>query len=793
MIVVYLKEDKRQYEAERAQINRQMAQEYYDPPSPPPPPPKPKLDLSGEVNALYDYLLPPQKITDDVKNIKNRIQVMVNQVWPGCGYQVVLFGSSVNSLSTRDSDVDLCITVPQEDYERDLYRFRNRLSKQSKSIYNMFYLAARLRDMGMHKVEAVAHAQVPICKFVDPQTGYSCDINTNNVLGIENSEMIKEYCSLDTRIRPLIFAVKYFVKQKNINHPRGGTLSSYAYVLMILHFLMNAPGTPVIPSLQETPRNCKWNNCNFHFDRTVALLQNNQIMKWNPCYHDCLYIDNMITKKFEPEYRNTGSRWEGYNKDAVGELLRSFFRFYSDENNFCFSIISAGGEIQQYQNMQSTNCPFIIQDPFIRTKNVARSCTEAGARVVLLEFERAAKMLSDGIHTFEDVCTLPSNISRPLDQHSLDFQIQQKKTVKTQKNRNSNGRQVETLRQEETSISVSTNDLVHLGMSPSDSDDDHWSPDDDHWWPPKFLSVSQPKATPSTNNVVQNAIPVVHQSSPLVVIENKPKTDDLPAYIGLTRFVNDDEQREIDSLKKREPAPSSSGSSSSATKRNPADMEPILNLVKTLMELKPSVGENTPVDTYASKPCTDMSKLLESSVAKDVSAQDICYLIGQLNFLGDTLAEKLTKSTRPTSSNPPTATTSQQRQSSSSNDESEDIRELQNMFTGMSMSQNAQEVVEEEEEEDSILIFPPTRKYGVEEIVTIQYFVKNPPDDYIEEYEFYSLLRWYGEVMEVLKDDSVTSVWIVTMEIRYGNIKLLPAEIDIGHVKSRAYAMITSK
>lgn len=54
LIVVYLKEDKRQYEAERAQINRQMAQEYYDPPSPPAPPPKPKLDLSGEVNALYD-------------------------------------------------------------------------------------------------------------------------------------------------------------------------------------------------------------------------------------------------------------------------------------------------------------------------------------------------------------------------------------------------------------------------------------------------------------------------------------------------------------------------------------------------------------------------------------------------------------------------------------------------------------------------------------------------------------------------------------------------------------------
>ncbi|CAO3624419.1 unnamed protein product [Mucor hiemalis] len=151
---------------------------------------------------------------DDVKNVKNRVQVMLNQVWPGRNYQVVLFGSSANSLALRDADVDLCILVPQESYEQDLMRYRSRLAKQPKSIYNMFFLAARLREMGMTQVEAIAGAQVPICKFVDPQTGYHCDINTNNVLGIENSDLIQEYCSLDTRIRPLIFAIKYFVKQK---------------------------------------------------------------------------------------------------------------------------------------------------------------------------------------------------------------------------------------------------------------------------------------------------------------------------------------------------------------------------------------------------------------------------------------------------------------------------------------------------------------------------------------------------------------------------------------------------
>lgn len=82
----------------------------------------------------------------------------------------------------------------------------------------MFFLASRLKEMGMEKVEAIGSAQVPICKFVDPQTGYQCDINTHNILGIENTRMIKKYCSLDSRIRPLMFAIKYFVKQKNLNN-----------------------------------------------------------------------------------------------------------------------------------------------------------------------------------------------------------------------------------------------------------------------------------------------------------------------------------------------------------------------------------------------------------------------------------------------------------------------------------------------------------------------------------------------------------------------------------------------
>jgi DNA polymerase sigma len=118
----------------------------------------------------------------------------------------------------HNADVDFCIVVPEAKHEEDLRHYRNRLSKQPRSIYNMFFLAARLREMGMRNVEAIGHASVPICKFIDSHTGLECDINTHNILGIENTKMIQTYCEMDARIRPLVFAVKQFVKQKKINN-----------------------------------------------------------------------------------------------------------------------------------------------------------------------------------------------------------------------------------------------------------------------------------------------------------------------------------------------------------------------------------------------------------------------------------------------------------------------------------------------------------------------------------------------------------------------------------------------
>jgi len=81
----------------------------------------------------------------------------------------------------------------------------------------MHCLAAELRSIGMVNVEAIPGASVPICKFSDPETGLQCDVNASSSLGVENSQLINDYRKLDTRVGPFLYALKYFVKKRNIN------------------------------------------------------------------------------------------------------------------------------------------------------------------------------------------------------------------------------------------------------------------------------------------------------------------------------------------------------------------------------------------------------------------------------------------------------------------------------------------------------------------------------------------------------------------------------------------------
>jgi terminal uridylyltransferase len=64
--------------------------------------------------------------------------------------------------------------------------------------------------------------------------------------------MLRLYSELDPRVKTLGYVIKCFAKITDIGDAARGSLSSYAYILMLLYYLQQT-NPPVVPCLQEVP------------------------------------------------------------------------------------------------------------------------------------------------------------------------------------------------------------------------------------------------------------------------------------------------------------------------------------------------------------------------------------------------------------------------------------------------------------------------------------------------------------------------------------------------------------
>ncbi|RIB18244.1 hypothetical protein C2G38_2245894 [Gigaspora rosea] len=132
---------------------------------------------------------------------------------------------------TSTSDVDICVMTP------------------SKELEDILTLSEKLQKYEMKVVKCVPKAKVPIVKFWDPTLKLACDINVNNAQALYNTNLIKSYVCLDSRVRPLVMIIKHWAQRRDLNDAACGTLSSYTWTCMTLNFLqMHYP--PILPVLK---------------------------------------------------------------------------------------------------------------------------------------------------------------------------------------------------------------------------------------------------------------------------------------------------------------------------------------------------------------------------------------------------------------------------------------------------------------------------------------------------------------------------------------------------------------
>lgn len=231
--------------------------------------------LSVPFLAIYESLIPPEEEKLKQKQLLGLLEKLVSKEWPMA--RLYLYGSCANSFGVSKSDIDVCLAIQEVDMDK------------SKIIMK---LADILQSDNLQNVQALTRARVPIVKLMDPVTGISCDICINNLLAVVNTKLLRDYANIDTRLRQLAFIIKHWAKSRGVNETYHGTLSSYAYVLMCIHFLQQRRPA-ILPCLQG-------------MDATYSVTVDNV---------DCAFFDKV--EKL--------GHFGRHNKESIAHLVLGFF------------------------------------------------------------------------------------------------------------------------------------------------------------------------------------------------------------------------------------------------------------------------------------------------------------------------------------------------------------------------------------------------------------------------------------------------------------------------------------
>lgn len=176
-------------------------------------------------------------------------QVVFNNVirrLDGVEADLDVFGSSANDFGTAESDMDMCLVLRPDVVGTMTVEDKRRLLSQAIS-----HLESR-PDLFKEIDATRLSARIPIVMFKMADSGLECDLCVENVLAQRNTSLLRAYANADDRVRVLAFVLKQFVKRRRMNCAAESTLSSYGYLLMLIHYLQRQD-PPVLPVLQTLP------------------------------------------------------------------------------------------------------------------------------------------------------------------------------------------------------------------------------------------------------------------------------------------------------------------------------------------------------------------------------------------------------------------------------------------------------------------------------------------------------------------------------------------------------------
>ncbi|KAG6526992.1 hypothetical protein ZIOFF_009079 [Zingiber officinale] len=310
------------------------------------------------------------------------------------------FGSFVSNLYTKWGDLDVSVQIDNTP--------PNSISRNTKRYYLKHILHALRRTGLARNTQYIPNARVPLLKYISRHHNISFDVSINNHFGVMKSSILKWLSEIDDRFRDMVLVTKEWAKAQNINDAKSGTLNSYSLCL-----LLSIPSPRII--LLVWSQDCiyivflfRCQTCDPPILPPLRVICEGSISNQEWSSFSERHVEDVCSANIQ-RFRSR----RRINKSSLAQLLVSFFDKLSGIGNSAseYSISTFEGRLESITS--GLRSPLIIEDPFERSENAARTVRALELHKISNAFRDAHDKLSSSL-VLSDRDSLIFLLTRPI-------------------------------------------------------------------------------------------------------------------------------------------------------------------------------------------------------------------------------------------------------------------------------------------------------------------------------------------------------------------------------------------
>ncbi|KAJ1357379.1 hypothetical protein KIN20_015515 [Parelaphostrongylus tenuis] len=270
---------------------------------------------------------------------------------------LMIFGSTLNGFATRSCDVDMSLSFPFGPPLNGKVVVGGVVSPDlvMREVANALVNYPNTCD------EQFICAKVPIVRFRGKKVDIMADISYGNDLALYNTKLLHQYCMWDMdRLPTLGIWVKTWAKRCGVCDASKGSLSSYAWILMLIHYLQRTKPIRLLPFLQ------------------FGIFRSNFVDGWNVDFW-----------KFVDVHRSQ------FIAVSTFELFVGFLDYFSNYFQYHKYIIQINIPGEVARNRSSLRRPMVLRDPFDLDRNLAQGVSRPMFRFIHLCMKRSYEVFKN--------------------------------------------------------------------------------------------------------------------------------------------------------------------------------------------------------------------------------------------------------------------------------------------------------------------------------------------------------------------------------------------------------------